>query len=48
MITFKYDDKGNLIAYKDGKRVGEVITMGDNTSDNNEEDDKRGSEKQRR
>ena len=31
MITFKYDDvTGILYAYKDGKLVGPVQTMGDN------------------
>lgn len=29
MIKFKYDENGNLVTYKDGKRVGEIVTMGD-------------------
>lgn len=29
MVKFEYDDDGNLIAYKDGKKVGSVVTMGD-------------------
>lgn len=27
--TFKYDKDGNLIAYRDGKRVGQVGGTGD-------------------
>lgn len=27
--TFKYDKNGNLIAYRDGKRIGQVGGMGD-------------------
>lgn len=27
---FKYDENGNLIAYRDGKRIGEIETMGNN------------------
>jgi len=27
--TFKYDSKGNLVAYRDGKRVGIVGGLGD-------------------
>lgn len=33
MIKFKYDENGNLVAYKDGKRVGEIVTMGDEVKD---------------
>ena len=29
MIKFEYDDDGNLIAYKDGKMVGQIDSMGD-------------------
>jgi hypothetical protein len=36
MITFKYDDNGNLIAYKNDKKVGPVITMGDNVKKDKE------------
>ena len=33
MIKFKYDENGNLVAYKDGKMVGEIVTMGDEVKD---------------
>ena len=33
MIKLEYDDKGNLIAYKDGEPVGKVVTMGDACDD---------------
>lgn len=29
MIEFKRDENGILFAYKDGKRLGQVMTMGD-------------------
>jgi hypothetical protein len=29
MITFKYDESGNLLTYKNGKKIGKIITMGD-------------------
>jgi hypothetical protein len=35
MITFEYDkDTGILYAYKDGKLIGPVITMGDEARNN--------------
>lgn len=33
MIKFEYDKNGNLVAYKDGKKVGKIITMGDEVKD---------------
>lgn len=36
MITFRYNDDGILVAYKDGKKVGPVITMGDNVKKDEE------------
>lgn len=33
MITFEYDDNGVLHAYKDGKEIGVVETMGDEIKD---------------
>lgn len=33
MIEFKRDENGILIAYKNGKKVGKVITMGDKIDD---------------
>lgn len=43
MIKFKYDKNGNLIAYKNGKTIGKIETMGDNVkgSDNNGNRDKK-------
>ena len=28
-IIFEYDEEGNLIAYENGEKVGEIVTMGD-------------------
>lgn len=34
MIEFKYDkETGILYAYKDGKLIGPIVTMGDEVSD---------------
>lgn len=33
MIEFKYDENGNLVVYKDGKMVGEIVAMGDEVKD---------------
>lgn len=41
MIKFKYDENGNLVAYKDGKKVGEIVTMGDEINSNEYEENKR-------
>lgn len=35
---FKYDENGNLIAYRDGKRIGEIETIGDYAKENNKKD----------
>lgn len=29
MTKFEYDKDGNLIAVRDGKKVGEIVSMGD-------------------
>lgn len=39
MIDFKYDNKGNLIAFDDdGVVIGNVVTMGDTIDHKKEED----------
>ena len=30
-IEFKYDDNGNVIAYENGKKIGDMNTMGTQT-----------------
>lgn len=40
MIKFEYDKNGKLVAYKDGKKVGVVETMGDEIKKDSEEGDK--------
>lgn len=29
MTKFEYDEEGKLVVIRDGKKIGEVITMGD-------------------
>lgn len=31
-IEFKRDEDGNLVAYKNGKKIGKVSTTGDNVN----------------
>ena len=44
MIEFRYDENGILIAYKDGKRVGPIYTMGDDVTSEKEGNENAGKE----
>ena len=39
-VKFNYNEKGELVAYKDGKPIGKVITMGDDVKKEKEEQKK--------
>ena len=46
MIEFRRDEKTGIVyAYKDGKKVGSVSTMGDNIDDDVNKDKKKAGEK---
>ena len=38
MITFKRDENGVLVAYRDGKPVGPIVTMGDDVTKDDTDD----------
>lgn len=46
MITFKYDENGNLLTYKDGEKIGKIITIGDDIKDNSNTENQKESEDQ--
>ena len=47
MIKFEYDDEGNLIVYKNGKRIGKINTVGNDIAEEGKKDGRSSGNKSR-